>query len=120
MAIPEAEAKVQRAITKAFVDADAEQIVLNRRVKVDNGAGGYRWEESPRPVQTMRLNPLSEGGERLNSDGRMVQSTHTLVGYYGSVIGRFDRFVLNGRPYEVTYVFENNEYQTKAEVVYIG
>jgi hypothetical protein len=118
--IPAAEAAVQRAVTRAFVDADAESVVLNARVKVSNGAGGYRWEESPRPAQVCRLNPLSEGAERMSSDGRLVQSTHTLVGYYGTVMDRFDRFTLGGRTYEITYVYENREYQTKAEVIHVG
>lgn len=118
--IPAAEAKVQRAITKAFVDADSETVVLNARQKVDNGAGGFRWTETPRQPQVCRLNPLGEGAERLGSDGRMVSSTHTLVGYYGTIMDRFDRFTLGGRDYEITYVYENREYQTKAEVISLG
>lgn len=118
--IPAAEAAAQRSITKAFVDADAETIVLKARVKTANGAGGHRWSDTPRQPQTMRLNPLSEGAERLNSDGRMVQSTHTLVGYYGTTMERFDRFSIGGRDYEITYVYENREYQTKSEVISLG
>jgi hypothetical protein len=118
--IPAAEAAVQRRLTEAFVDADAEEVVLQALVKVMNGAGGFSTSRIPRPPQIMRLSPSGTGVERQLPDGRIVTSSHTLLGYYGTVMDRGDWFTLGGREYEIVFVHENQEYQTKGEVILRG
>jgi hypothetical protein len=97
--------------------ADAESVVLMSREKISDGAGGHTWSPAPRPSQDARLIPKQPGAERLNSEGVLVIPEFVLVGLYGTVIERYDRFTLGGRNYEVVWVHENQEYQTKAEVV---
>lgn len=118
--IPAAEAAVQRMLTKSFVDADAETVILQALSKVGNGAGGFRESRVPRAPQTMRLIPLGSGQERTLTDGSVVSAQYALLGYYGSAMERLDEFTLAGKNYRIVFVNENREYETKGEAILVG
>lgn len=122
MAIPAAELAAQRALTNAFVAADAEPITLFRSEWVSDGSGGeVRQDPLPVGVQVLRFQPRQDGGSpRTTADGQQVVPTYTLVGKHTADIERWDEFVLNGDRYEVVFVYENRQYQVKAEVAYLG
>lgn len=122
MAASSVELAAQRQLTAAFVAADAEPITLFRSTWMSDGAGGHI-KQSPEPVlvQLLRFQPRQDGGSpRQTSDGEQVVPTYTLVGKHTADIQRWDEFTLNGSRYEVVFVYENRQYQVKAEVAYRG
>ena len=122
MAIPSVELAAQRALTNAFVAADAEPLTLFRSERISDGAGG-QVTQPPVPVivQLLRFQPRQDGGSpRMTADGEQVVPTYTLVGRHTADIERWDEFVLNGSRYQVVFVYENRQYEVKAEVAYLG
>lgn len=121
MPIASQELAVQRKLTKWYVDADSFECVLVRKVKVPTDAGGYVTTPVPQPAQTLRMNPEQDGMmERVTADGRAVRPSYMLVGKYDAIIERYDTFFKDGREYQVVFVLENQQYQVKAEVAYVG
>lgn len=115
------ELAAQRAITAAYVDADAFSCVLTREVRVPDGSGGYTTVKTPQAAQMLRMNPLQDAtSERQTPDGRVVKPGYMLVGRYTNDIQRFDTFTKGGRKYEVVFIVENSQYQIKAEVTYLA
>lgn len=111
----------QRALTRAFVEADSFSCVLVREVKVPDGSGGYTTTKTPRPAQTLRMVPLQDSTqERTTPDGRVVTPGYMLIGTNSADIQRMDTFTKEGRRYEVVFLVENTQYQVKAEVAYRG
>lgn len=119
--IPEAEARVQRKITSAFIATDAATVNLVPIRRQDNGAGGWtRSFGTPRVPQVMRMIPTNFEGEQETLDGKRVSPTHVLMGEYNAEMERGDRFLFKGSMYEVTYVQEKQDYQVKGWAHYIG
>lgn len=111
-----------RLNTKAFIDADYKDIILNRVTKTDNGAGGYTEEETPVEPQRMRLIPQQGNMSPLREtlDGEAVQPDYVLLGEWNSDIQRWDTFTDSGRRYQVLFVHEKSSYERKGEVKYLG
>ncbi len=122
MGISPVELSVQRALTKAFIRADEKEVVLSRRARVDDGAGGIVLGDAvPLAPQLLRLIPLGDGAqERLTADGKSVTPSYMLMGEHTADMQRGDTFTVNGRRYELVFVNENRQYEIKAEVVYRG
>lgn len=121
MALNPTEALVQQRITAAFVDADPFDCVLTREANVSDGEGGYTTTKKALPAQRLRLVPLQDASvERTTADGRSLTPEYMLVGTVGADIKRADTFTKDGRSYEVVFVLENQQYQVKAEVVYLA
>lgn len=119
----DAEVVAQRAITRAFIDADAEDVVINRSVRVPDGAGG--WVRNPPGLlspQRCRIIPSTSSRqvERTTLDGRVVVPSAILMGDLTLNVEIGDRFVRWGVEWEVVHVHERNEYQTKADIVRNG
>lgn len=121
--IPGAELKMQRVLTAQFIEADALEIQLMRSVRTPNGSGGYRTSD-PVPVgglQRMRLIPLGDGAtERYDANGKQVFPLYMLMGSHDADMQRWDTFELNGTRYQVVFINQNNQYETKGEVAYLG
>lgn len=121
--IAPAELAAQRQLTEWFIRADERQLSLIRSGKVPNGAGGYKTVETTLPPQGFRLIPLQDStGEssRTTADGKQVTPSYMLQGRHDADLQRFDRFVIEGRKYEVFFILENRQYQVKGEVAYLG
>lgn len=119
--ISEMEVAAQRAITAAFVDADRFSCVLTREQRVSDGEGGYTTELAPIAAQWLRLVPLQDATQdRTDNAGNIVSPGYMLVGRYSADIQRGDIFTKEGRRYEVVFVLENQQYQVKGEVTYLG
>lgn len=115
------ELKIQRNLTALFIAADRIELTLNRRVSIEDGAGGHELIWQPLLPQTVRMNPLQDRvGERVTADGVQVAPSYMLIGGYDLDLQRFDRFTIDGRRYEVVFIQENRQYEVKGEVAYIG
>jgi hypothetical protein len=116
------ELSVQRKLTAAFVEADPLEIQLNRPIRTPDGAGGYK--DSVAPVgglQRLRLIPLGDGAaERTTADGKSVAPSYMLMGTYLADIQRWDEFTVDGRRYQIVFINQNQQYEVKGEVAYLG
>lgn len=117
-----AEIAAQRRITRAFIAADEDQVVLRRSIRTPDGAGGYETSPPvPLPSQGMRLIPLQSGAtERVTLDGVLVAPVYALLGDWFADMERWDLFTMNGRRYQVVFINENRSYEVKGEVTYLG
>jgi hypothetical protein len=117
-----AELEAQRTLTRAFIAADEDAVVLERRTRTANGSGGYvLGSPAPLPSQPGRLIPLQAGGpERHTLDGKLVEPGYHLLMDWDSDMARGDLFTVHGRRYEVVFVAENQSYELKGEVIYHG
>lgn len=119
--ISEIEVAAQRAITAAFVAADAFSCVLTREQRVPDGEGGYTTEIAPIGAQALRLVPLQDATQdRTDATGNVVSPGYMLVGKWTADIARGDEFTKDERRYQVVFVLENQQYQVKGEVIYLG
>ena len=120
--IPATEARVQKALTDAFIAADSVQITLIPAEFVSNGSGGRKRNDLlPRLPQSMRIIPQdANAAERETLDGSVVQPNYMLLGVWNAAMTRGDRFTNGGTRYEVVYVHEKRDYQTKGEVITRG
>lgn len=117
------EAAVQQNLTIAFIDADSVQVTLVPADYVSNGSGGRkRVDLPPRLPQKMRLIPQGStvSTERETLDGVSVMPTMVLLAAFNAGMARGDRFVDNGIRYEVVFVHEKRDYETKGEVITRG
>jgi hypothetical protein len=113
---------MQRNLTRAFIAADEDAVVLERRTRTANGSGGYVLSApAALPSQPMRLIPLQSGAaERHTLDGKLVEPGYALLADWDADMARWDLFTVNGRRYEVVFINENRSYELKGEVVYHG
>lgn len=119
--LSELEVAAQRRITAAFVDADRFSCVLTREQRVPDGEGGYTNELAQIGAQWLRLVPLQDATQdRTDATGNVVSPGYMLIGPYSADIKRGDTFTKEGRRYEVVFILENQQYQVKGEVTYLG
>jgi hypothetical protein len=118
-----AELNMQRKLTAQFIEADALEIQLLRADQVSNGSGGFTTGD-PEPVgglQRMRLIPLQDGSqERLDANGKLVTPAYMLMGAYNADMERWDTFELGEKRYQIVFINQNTQYETKGEVAYLG
>ncbi len=116
------EADVQRKLTRAFVAANPSSIVLSRKTKVPNGAGGFTYSApTTLPPQTLRF--VYQGGTTRTRtiDGDTETVPAVLVGEVGVDIQVDDEFVLGNDRFRVRSVDDANAvYKTQAEVTRVG
>jgi hypothetical protein len=121
--IAAAELAAQRRITAQFIEADPLEIQLMRATRTPNGSGGYK-TGTPAPVgglQRLRLIPLQDGQtERYDANGKQVFPQYTLMGSHEADMERWDTFQLDSARYQIVYINQNTQYETKGEVVYLG
>lgn len=121
--IAAAELAAQRSMTTWFIRADQQSVTLERTEWIDDGAGGtYKGGVTPLAAQVMRLIPLRDVGsvQRMTANGQSVEPTYALLGQWDADMERWDTFTIAGSVYEVVFVQENRQYETKGEVFYRG
>lgn len=119
--ISSVELAAQRLMTDAFIDADFMMLSFTRHTKVPNGSGGFVVTKSTIAPQKVRMVPLQDAtGERQNEDGTLVRPSYMLVCRYDVNLQRFDEFATGGRRYKVVFILENQQYQVKGEVAFLG
>lgn len=114
------ELELQKAATRAFILADAEEINIVRTPRVSDGAGGFV-ESSPSiniAPQVVRMIPQSDKvTEVAGSDGRRAVPEWVLLMEPGSDMQRYDRFVWRGVTWEIAQVHTKPDYEIKGDVI---
>lgn len=121
MTLRQAELKAQQRISRAFIDADARDVILLRSPRTDDGAGGFILGESvPQGAQRLRLLPQEDGAtERTTAEGESATPQYMLMGPSDANMQRWDEFVLDGTRYQIVYI-DDRKYELKGEVIRLG
>lgn len=117
--ISDVELRILSAQTKAFIDADVEEIsILPREVRTEDGAGGWILETgAPLPAIRVRLIPQSDKVPEASSlEGSRRAPEFVLVAMPGEDITANDRFEWRGNMWEITQVHDKPEYELKGDV----
>ncbi len=108
----------------AEIKADPVTIILTRKPKLADGAGGWTWgTEVPQPPLTVRITPAKRRLSDMlqNTEiGDIVRSPYVVLGYHDANIQRDDTFQWNGDTFVVKSTEVKNEVQTLAQVDYLG
>lgn len=116
------ELDIQRSLTLAFIDTQPVMITLVPRIRTKQPAGGYVYvDQPPRDNQTMRLVESSGAPIMLQgSDGVEREMEMMLLGRWDAIIGKFDKFTVFGRSYEVAGLYFPNMWEQRAQVIRFG
>lgn len=117
-----AELELQEGITRAFILADASDLVLRRRTRTSDGAGGFTYS-TPVEIasQTFRLIPQTDQVPEIeDSNGRMAVPEWIILGEAGADVKRYDRFTWRSMDWEIVQVHLKPDYETKGDVVRVG
>lgn len=113
------ELSTQRELTRAFIAADSETIVLIPRIMEKTSTGGRALVEQPaREPQDFKV---IENVSRARSDtrvggGEQHEEEFTILGNWDAVIGVHDIFTLRSAEWQVISVEWNNGYEQRAQV----
>lgn len=107
--------------TQAFIDENSDDIVIIRRTKQDDGAGGYTWS-APVDLPPQRMRKVGQGRigaltQRTTEDGRVLLPSAVLVALPDADVQRFDHFTLGDVDHEVLWVNTLPEWRLTAEVL---
>lgn len=119
--IPQAELDLQTAATQAFILADAEDIVLLRRTRSPDGAGGFVFDDEIQIAeQTARLIPQQDKTlEVTGSDGRRATPDWVIMMAPDADLERYDRFDWNGKTWEIAQIRAKPDYERKGDVILV-
>lgn len=96
--------KNRRELTHKAIQLNPTFIVLKRRVRVPDGAGGYRLgPEQSLPAQTFRLYISSNRGSReiAQEGGQMQVNELGLLAEHDADVAKGDKFQFDDRNYEI-------------------
>lgn len=98
--------EARRKATEAVINLNPATIVLKRKGRIPDGAGGWKDGEIELPPQTVRLFISSLRGTRetTSEGGQVAFQTLGLLARHDADILRKDRFEHAGRQFEVTSV----------------
>lgn len=120
MTLRDGELKAQRKISQAFIDADAVTVILERRTRVPDSAGGFTSTPVPQFPQRFRMIPQEDGATaRVTAEGETATPEFMLMGPWDANMQRFDEFSLYGTRYQIAYI-DDRHYELKGEVVRLG
>lgn len=113
------ELELQITATRAFILADAEDIVLIRQNRQPDGSGGFTYG-SPVEIATQvaRLIPQSDKVREVTAgDGRMAMPEWVIMMEPGSDMERYDTFTWRGDEWEIAQIHTKPDYQMKGDVI---
>lgn len=96
--------EARRKATEAVINLNPATIVLKRKARIPDGAGGWKDGEIELPPQTVRLFISSLRGTRetTSEGGQVAFQTLGLLARHDADIQRKDRFEYQGRSFTVT------------------
>lgn len=113
------ELELQKAGTRAFILADAEDIQFSRPTRVSDGAGGWTYGSFVALApQTCRLIPQSDDvPEIAGQDGRMARPEYVILMEPGSDMLRYDEFTWSGIRWQIVQLHQKPDYEMKGDVI---
>lgn len=120
MALSPAELEMHMVATRAFIEADVETIILTRRTRIADGAGGFKYAtpDVGQPEQYFRLIPQSDKvPEQRTSDGSYAVPEYVILGMPDANMKRYDRFIWKGQTWEISQIRNKPDYEKKGDVV---
>jgi hypothetical protein len=122
----EAELRVNRRNTLAFIAARPIALALIPQQRTKTSSGGFRYEDLPlRAEQTLRLIEQASAygnspGLLQASDGKQRRVQYQLLGPYDAEIGLYDYWVSAGLRFEVAELMPYNGYERRGQVIQYG
>ena len=115
------ELEMQISATRAFILADAEDLVLIRRTRSSDGAGGFTYSTGAElATQTARLIPQNDKTlEVQSSDGRSANPQWIIMMEPGSDIQRYDQFEWKNETWEIAELHKKPDYEVKGDVILV-
>lgn len=107
----------------ARIAQDPVDLVLVRRTKAPDGAGGFTLGVNNLPPQRVRVTPFRQGSGRseVNTNvARTVNEDWVLMGLPGMDVNVHDEFTLRGNQWEITSSLENSPERVLMGVVNRG
>ncbi len=97
---------VMRQQTQQFIKDNPTDLVITRRVRVSDGAGGFTTTPTDLSPQEVRIvqQPANESIERRNSDGEVVRPVLKVLGRHDADFQMDDTFTWNGMRCEIVWV----------------
>lgn len=124
MVASSAETRMRRGLVKAFIKADASELVLIRAEMVKTPAGGLkRGVGIPQPAQTCRLVPFKNRYTALTRDtpdGNIINLAYLLIGEWNADFQVGDIFQYNEAWYDVKSIEPHRLDRTGANITYHG
>ena len=115
---------MSRRQVDAEIKADPVDIILMRKTKVADGAGGWKWsDEAPLRPQQVTIVPAKRrlSDMLVNTElGDVVNAPYIVLGRYTLDIQRGDHFTWNGDDFKVDQVAIKEEVSKTCPVVYFG
>lgn len=110
--------------TQFFIDENPSSVVVRRRTRTSDGAGGFVLGElSAAPAltpQTMRLVGSTyrrDDAAETTADGRVVFPTHAIIAMPTADLKRWDVLFIGGRYYEVVSVSDHPEWRLQGRAL---
>lgn len=124
--VTQTERVVGRRVVNAEIKADPITIIPERRVKIDDGAGGWKWSDWV-PVEEEGYEVTITTAKRRLADmiagtelGNVVRAPYVVIARHDTDLRRGDRFTWNGDMFEVQAVQIKTEVEVIAQVDYFG
>jgi hypothetical protein len=92
--------------TAEFIRDSPTTVILTRRVKANDGAGGSTYTDAPVPAQDVRIvrNDESAAVERENTAGSVVRPEWSMIAMPDADVVRGDVFTYQGLNVEVVWI----------------
>lgn len=124
MVLSHTERIMARRQIDALIRSDAVDIVLNRKTKVDDGAGGWKYGPStPLKSQTVAIIPLKRRMTEflINTElGDLPQLPYVIIGYPDLDVEKDDTFTWQGDKFTVETIDIKQDVRIAAQVDYWG
>lgn len=124
--VSQTEKIVARRVVNAEIKADPIIIFPERRTKINDGAGGWKWSNWV-PVTTDGFEVLITTAKRRLADmiagtelGDVVRAPYVVIARHDVDLQRDDRFTWNGDVFTVTGVQIKTDVEVVAQVDYFG
>lgn len=112
------------ALTKAFINVNPVDIVLQPATKTNDGMGGHvRTPAAPRVSQRFTLLEPSDSGYReptASSDGSQLTIDFLMLGMPDAIVDEDDVFTYEAKEYKIASIMVDNGYEKRAMVIKHG
>lgn len=113
-----------RRQVEAEIKTDPVEIIVTRRTKVSDGAGGWRWgPPTPMPAQEVLITPAKRrlSDMLVNTElGQVVDYPYIILARHNADLKRDDVFFWQGDQFQVQTIHIETEVSITAQVDYFG